>query len=109
MLAQPIARSFDLDYHGMVKKPVEQCRGDHGVPKNLTPLGKPAVRGQDHGAFFVAGVDQLEEQISATRHDGQVADFVDDQQRWAAEIPDPLAQGPFAFGPGEPGNQIGQC
>ena len=34
-------------------------------------------------AFFVAGVDELEEQVAAAGRDRQVADLVDDEQRAA--------------------------
>src|SRR3546814_10081923 len=47
----------------------------------LAPFGKAAVGGEDHGAAFIAGVDQLEEQVAAAWDDRQVADLVDDQQR----------------------------
>ena len=49
----------------MVQEPVEQRRGDDGVTEDLAPFGEASVRGQDHGAFFIAGVDELEEQIAA--------------------------------------------
>ena len=61
MLTQPVARSFDLDHDGVVKQPVEQRGGDHGVAKDFAPFGKATVGGEDHGAALVASVDQLEE------------------------------------------------
>ena len=42
--------------------------------------------------FFVAGVDELEEQVAAAGGDRQVADFVDDEQRTAAQEADFLAR-----------------
>ena len=76
MLAQAIARALDLDDDGVVKEPVQEGRGHDGITEELAPFGKAAVGGEDHGAFFVAGVDELEEQIAAAGNDGQVADFV---------------------------------
>ena len=108
MLAQAIARALDLDDDGVVQQPVEQRRGDDGIAEDLAPFGKAAVRGEDHGAFFVAGVDELEEQIAAAGRDRQVADLVDDEQRGAAEEADALAQGAFAFGLGERGDEVGE-
>ena len=64
VLAQPVAGALDLHDHGVVQQSVEQCRGHDRIAKNFTPFGKAAVRGEDHGALFVAGVDQLEEQIA---------------------------------------------
>ena len=71
MRAQPIARAFDLHDNGVVQQSIQQGGGDHGITKNLTPFGKAAIGGEDHGALFVAGIDELEEQIAATRHDGR--------------------------------------
>ena len=79
MLTQAVARALDLEHDGMMEKSVQQCRRDHGVAKDIAPLGKTAIGRHDHGALFVAGVDQLEEEIAAARYDRQVADLVDDQ------------------------------
>jgi len=57
----------------MVQEPVEQRRGDDGVTEDLAPFGEASVRRQDHGAFFIAGVDELEEQIAAAENDRQIA------------------------------------
>ena len=92
VLTQTIARAFDLDDDGVVQEAVEERGGDDGIAEDLAPFGEAAVGGQDHGALLVAGVDELEEQVAAAGHDGQVADLVDDQQRSAAEIADALAQ-----------------
>ena len=108
MLTQAIARALDLDDDGVVKEPVQEGRGDDGITKNFAPFGKAAIGGEDHGALFVAGVDELEEQIAAAGNDRQVADFVDDEQREAAEEPDLLAQGAFAFGLGERADEVGE-
>jgi hypothetical protein len=77
VLAQTVACALDLDDHGMVKQPVQQGGGDNGIAKNLAPFGKAAVGGQDHRALFVAGIDQLEEQIAVAGGNRQVADLVD--------------------------------
>ena len=61
------------------------------VAKNLTPFGEAAIGGEDHGAALVASVDELEEQIAAARNDGQVADFVHDQEGVSAKEANPLA------------------
>ena len=74
VLAQSVAGTLDLDDDGMVEQSVEQRRGDRGITKDLAPLGEAAIGGEDHGAIFVAGVDQLEEEIGTARRDGQIAD-----------------------------------
>ena len=50
----------------MVQEPVEQRSGDNGITEHLSPFGEAAVRGEDHGALLVAGVDQLEEQVAGS-------------------------------------------
>jgi hypothetical protein len=34
MLAQPVARSFDLNDDGVMKQAVKQSRGHHGIPEH---------------------------------------------------------------------------
>ena len=94
VFAQAIARTFDLEDDRVVQKPIEQRGGDDGIAKDFAPFRKAAVRGEDHGALFVAGVDELEEQIAAAWSDRQIADLVDDQQREAAEVTNLLPQRP---------------
>src|SRR3546814_5629256 len=62
----------------------------------------------DHGAAFIAGVDQLEEQVAAAWDDRQVADLVDDQQGRSAEEADALRQTTLALGAGELAEQLGE-
>lgn len=90
VLAQPIAGALDLNDDGMVKQPVEQRGCDDGIAEDLAPFGKAAIGGEDHGASFVSYVDELEEEVSAARHDREIADLVDNKQGGAAQIPDPL-------------------
>ncbi len=86
VLAEAVARSFDLDDDRMVEKAVQQCGGDHGISEDLAPFGEAAIGGEDHGALLVAGVDELEEEIAAAGNDRQVVDLVDDQEGGTAEI-----------------------
>ena len=43
VLAQAIARAFDLHDDGVVQQPVQKGRGDDGVAEHLAPLGEAAV------------------------------------------------------------------
>lgn len=61
MLAQPVGFAFDRDDHRVMQQAIEQRGGDHGIADDVGPLAEAAVAGHDHGAAFVAGVDQLEE------------------------------------------------
>jgi hypothetical protein len=81
-----------LQDDGMMQEAVEQRGGDDGIAKDVSPLGGAAVRGEDHGAVFVASVDELEEEIAAAGNDREVADLVDNEQSEAAEVSDSLAQ-----------------
>lgn len=76
----------------MMQETVQQRSCHNRVAKNLAPFGEAAIGGQDHCAFFVAGVDQLEEQVCATVADGQVTNFVDDQQSGTGVEPQFLNQ-----------------
>src|SRR4051812_42826855 len=44
VLAQAVAGALDMYADGVVKKSVEQRSRDHGISKNLTPLGKATIR-----------------------------------------------------------------
>jgi hypothetical protein len=81
-----------LQDDGMMQEAVEQRGGDDGIAADVSPLGEAAVRGEDHGALFVASVDELEEEIAAAGNDREVADLVDNEQGKAAEVSDSLVQ-----------------
>ena len=63
---------------------VEQHDDDDGIAEDLAQFGEAAIGGEDHGALFVTGVDELEEQIAAAGNDRQITDLVDDQESEAA-------------------------
>lgn len=109
VVAQPIAGAFDLDHDGVVQQPIKQGGGDDRIAEHLVPFCEAPVRGQDHGAFFVAGVDQLEEQVGAAAGDGQIPDLVNDEQRGSGIEADLFAQAPLAFGLGERFDQLGKA
>src|SRR3954466_15003458 len=91
-----------------MQQSVEERGGDDRIAEDLAPFREAAVGGEDHRTFLVAGVDELEEQVAAARSERQVPDLVDDEQRKAAEVPDPLAQYALAFGLRERSNYIGE-
>ena len=99
MLAETIAGAFDLDDDGMVEEAVQQGCRDDGIAEDLAPFGEAAIGGEDHRPFFVAGVDELEEEVGAAGGDRQVADLVDDEQAGAAVEAELLGQ-PQASRPG---------
>ncbi len=108
VLPEAVACALDLDDDGVVQEPVEEGGGDDGVAEDLGPLGEAAVRGEDHGALLVAGVDELEEQAGASGGDGEVADLVDDEQRGAGEEAELLDEPPLPLGLGEGRDDLGE-
>src|SRR5271156_3008682 len=92
----------------MMEEPVEQRGSNDRIAEDVTPFGEAAVGGEDHRALFVAGVDELEEQVAAAGCDRQITDLVNDEQRTAAQEADFLAQGALAFGLGEDGDKVSQ-
>jgi len=81
--AQPIVGASELDDHGMVKEAVEECVGDDRIAEDLAPFGEAMVAGEDHGAFFVTDVDQLEEQVGGAVGNREIADLVPSQPCFA--------------------------
>jgi len=99
MGTEAVAGAFDLNDDGMVEQTIEECRGDHRVTENFTPFGKAAIAGQDHGALFVAGIDELEEEVGAAVGDREVANLVDDEERGPAVEADLLDETALTLGP----------
>ncbi|MEX2194346.1 MAG: hypothetical protein WD844_03595 [Thermoleophilaceae bacterium] len=64
---------------------VDERGGDHLVAEDLAPGLEPAVAGDDDRAAFVAARDQREQQVRGLALQGQVADFVDDDQAVALQ------------------------
>src|SRR3546814_15284094 len=91
-----------------MEQSIEERGGDDRIAEHLAPFGKAAVGGEDHGAAFIAGVDQLEEQVAAAGDDRQVADLVDDQQGRSAEEADARRPTALALGAGALAEQPGE-
>ena len=71
----------------MVQDPVQDGRGDHGIPEDLVPLGKTPVRGQDQCPFFIPPGDELKKKVSSVPVDRDITDLVYYQQlRLAIEL-----------------------
>jgi len=69
----------------MVDKPVDHRCGDDVVGEDLAPAAEWNVRGDKDRALFVAGGDELEEEVRGIVVEGDVADLVDDEQLVAAK------------------------
>src|SRR5690606_19917049 len=77
---------------------VDHCGGDDLVSEDAGPGAEWQVAGQDEGGVFVAGGDELEEEVGGVLLEGEVADLVDDDQ--------PVAAQPGQFG-GEAATVVG--
>jgi hypothetical protein len=76
-----IAGAFENNGAAVVKDTVEHGGGDGGVAvEDGGPLLEGFVGGQDDGTAFVTCTDDLEEQDGSALVDGQVADFIKDEQ-----------------------------
>ena len=65
----------------MVEKAVKDGGGDGGVAvEDGGPLFEGFIGGEDDGTAFVAGADDLEEEVGSALVDGQVANFVQDEK-----------------------------
>ena len=68
----------------MVEEAVEDGGGDGGVVvEDGGPVLEGFVGGEDDGALFVALGDDLEEEVGAVFVQGDVAEFVENEQIWA--------------------------
>ena len=108
MLPEAVTVAVDLDDNGVMEEPIEECRCDYAIPEDLAPLGKAPVAGQYYGTLFVAGVDELKEQVRATAFQRQIAHLVDDQKGVTGKEPDTLGQRAFPFSLKERGDDLGQ-
>ena len=69
MVSHSVAGALDLYDDSVVVQSVEQSGGHHRVPEAIAPFGKAAIGSENQGAFFIAGVDQLEEQVGTALGD----------------------------------------
>jgi hypothetical protein len=94
-----VAGAFEHDGVAVVVEAVEHGGGNGGVAvEDDWPLFESLVGGQDDGAALVAVADDLEEQIGSALVDGQVADFVEDEQGGAGVFAQFGFEGAFGLG-----------
>ena len=82
---EPVGVAFEGDDFGVVDEPVDHGGGDDVVAEDFAPAAEGLVAGDDQAGAFVAGGDELEEQVGGFGFEGDVADLVDDEQRVAAQ------------------------
>ena len=70
----------------MMGQAVEE-RGCHlGVAKNTGPIAKGQIGGDDDGSAFVQPADEVKQQLAAGLGEGQVAEFIENDEVHAREI-----------------------
>ena len=104
---EPVGVAFEGDDVGVVDEPVDHRGGDDLIAEDLAPPAERLVAGDDERGAFVSGGDELEEQVGGLGFEGDVADFVDDQQRVAAEPGELGLEPPGVVGLGEAGDPSG--
>ncbi len=91
----------------MVREPIDQRDSARGVGKHRVPLPEGQVRRHHDGLLFVAAAHLLKQEVGGVRVIGQVADFVDRQERGAQIGPEAVLQGAGGLLAGEVQDQIG--
>lgn len=75
---EPVTVAFEGDDFGVVDEAVDHGGGDDVVAaEDLSPAAEGFIGGDDQAGAFVAGRDQLEEQVGGFGLEGDVADLVD--------------------------------
>ena len=82
----------------MVGEPVQQRSSEAFRAEDLSPFIEGEVGGHQDGAPLVALAENLEEQFRAGSGQGDEAQFVDDQQVQAGQLPLQIQQLPFVPG-----------
>ena len=85
-LLEPVALAIHLRDVDMVGDAVEQGAGEALAGEDRGPFLEGQVGGDDGGAVFVAPAEDIEQQLAAGLRQGNVAEFVDDQQVHLGEL-----------------------
>ena len=89
----------------MVQDPIQDSRGDNGIPEDFVPLREASVGRQDQRPLFVPPRDKLKKQMRAVAIDRDVADLVDNQEFWLAVKLQPLLDPVFGISLGQRSDQ----
>lgn len=95
LLFEPIALAADRDDVSVLQQTVEDRGGDDGIAEDLPRLADGPIRGEQDAAAFVATAHGLEEDMRRIGLDGQVAQFIDDQQLGFGKVEGLLIEDPL--------------
>jgi len=90
----------------VVDESVDHGGGDGVIAENFSLSTEELVGCHDDAGSFVAGGDQLEEKVRCFGIEGQVADFVDDEQRDSAEAFEFVGEPAGVVDCGQAGNPV---
>jgi hypothetical protein len=75
-----------FDHVAMVREAVEQRRRHLGVAEDARPFAEGEVGGDDHGRALVESADEMEQQLTASLGDRQIAKFVEHDKVEARQV-----------------------
>ena len=81
-----------VDDVGAVGEPVDDGFGEPRVGEDFRPLAEGEVRGDDQAAAFVAFGEDLEDEFGGAVGEGEVAEFVEDNELGAGVAADDAAE-----------------
>jgi len=86
----------------MVEEAIEDSGGEgRVVVEDTGPVFVGGVGGDDDGATFIAGADDLEEEVGGAFVHGEITEFIDDEEAGGDEGFESLGQGVGGLGGGE--------
>jgi hypothetical protein len=75
-----------FDDIAVVGQPIEQ-RGRHlGVAEHARPFTEGEIGGDDDGGTFVEAADEVEQELAAGLGEGQIAEFIEDDEVHAGQV-----------------------
>jgi len=95
---EAVTLALDLDDMAVVEQAVEHGGGQNAIAgEGLVPRPEAEVGGHDGRGLFIAGGDDLEEQMGLLALQREVADLGDDQQAVAAQGSEGVGQPPVSL------------
>ena len=75
-----------LDDVAVVSEAIEQRGGHLGVAEDTRPFAEGEIGGDDDRGAFVEPADEMEEELAAGLGEGQIAEFIEDDEVHAGEV-----------------------